>query len=359
VKGGGTFRRRPSALLLLTGVVLLSCQRDRARDHADPHRADGRVARDAADVTSPGGAASKDEADRWTILEFVKYEVPTSFASSGAALFASAGAGEGGGVYVSLDGGDSWGSFNIGLLGKTGVYALKVVGPYLFAGTDKGVYSSPLAMSLWMPHNKGIPRGTSADDFVEVDDTMLTTVPVEGVYRSSNGGKSWIRTRKGLKSTGVHPLLASGRHIFVGTEFEGAYRSSDTGSSWARLSGGLPTDIRRVEAFAVAGANLFLGSENGVFRSADGGDSWTKVRAGGDLLESRMAVLGSKLYLGTGKGVFRTSDGGNTWEDFSQGLKPESAWIRALTAQGDTVFASVRGGNTTPPYFARRRERRP
>ena len=60
----------------------------------------------------------------------------------------------------------------------------------------------------------------------------------QGIWRSSDGGDTWLRVRHGLyresavRALAVHPSDA--RVIYCGAD-SGMYRSEDSGEHWARL----------------------------------------------------------------------------------------------------------------------------
>jgi photosystem II stability/assembly factor-like uncharacterized protein len=123
-----------------------------------------------------------------------------------------------------------------------------------------------------------------------------------GVYRTTDGGRTWTHTLYIGPSTGVSDMAASpdGRTIFAGMwqfrrqpwtfasggPVDGLYRSRDSGETWVELRGhGLPGgDMGRI-GISVSASDprvvyAVIQSKSGVlWRSRDGGDSWTMVSA--------------------------------------------------------------------------------
>ena len=66
----------------------------------------------------------------------------------------------------------------------------------------------------------------------------------DGVYRSSDGGKTWTPIQNNLPARGTVYTVAEDNVntdlLFAGTEF-GVYFSIDGGAKWTQLKGGLPT----------------------------------------------------------------------------------------------------------------------
>jgi len=86
----------------------------------------------------------------------------------------------------------------------------------------------------------------------------------EGLYRSADGGATWVRATQGLKGDEVEAVVV-GRdgQVFAGT-FDGVFRSADGGATWKPMNEGLMnTDVR---ALAIAGggpARLYVGLGGG------------------------------------------------------------------------------------------------
>ena len=177
--------------------------------------------------------------------------------------------------------------------------------------------------------------------------------PGDGVYRSTNGGKTWRRLAS-AKNNAVPPRIGviavdpfDSNHILLGGigfgrlsashDSGGLYRSQDRGATWTRLD---PLGIGNHWCHAVVfdpskAGRVFAtvtaqGAGSGIYRSDDAGASWRHLaqglppaervgRAGLAMAPSNPKVLyafvadehsdNADLLLG----VFKTSDGGNSW----------------------------------------------
>ncbi len=119
-----------------------------------------------------------------------------------------------------------------------------------------------------------------------------------GVYRSDDGGDSWVDIAPGLPAefgfpVVVHPHEPDTVFVFPLLGAEGRYpvdakakvwRSRDAGETWEGLSEGLPDtffvgvmrDAMCTDTHEDVG--IYLGTRNGsVHASSDGGDSWHEV----------------------------------------------------------------------------------
>ncbi len=121
-----------------------------------------------------------------------------------------------------------------------------------------------------------------------------------GMYRSDDGGKSWVSIEAGLPSTfgfpaAAHPhdpdtlyLLPLNGDIkgrYVPDAKAAVWRTRDAGKSWEALREGLPQEnafigvLRQAMATdRLAPAGVYFGSSSGsLYASADEGESWTCV----------------------------------------------------------------------------------
>jgi photosystem II stability/assembly factor-like uncharacterized protein len=260
----------------------------------------------------------------------------------------------------------------VGVIGEPGTF---------YAGTPAGgVWKTTSAGETWFPVFDSITTASSIGA-LDVAPSNSNVVYVgtgqaygndgDGVYRSSDAGKTWKHV--GLESTKrIGAVIVDPRNaevVLVGAqggrakdEARGVYRSTDGGATWTltlalgdsigvsrmaispdrpdvvfattRLTGFPPTPasgipLRRppVPPDAPTGA--------GLFKSVDGGVTWTELTGGGMPRFSGMAAVAvamntdaQRVYLITNDGLYRSDDGGTTWRQ----MDPSDKRIR--NAQG-------------------------
>ena len=142
------------------------------------------------------------------------------------------------------------------------------------------------------------------------------------VLRSADAGRTFQECSAFQKLSGhdrwslpVSPYKARARSIvydttdpqsfYVGVEEGGLYRSSDGGASFVALNHGLPADVQCVTADPSDRARLYVATGRGVYVSADRGDSWDRAKG----LSRHYAVTlfadrydGGSLYLAAAAG---------------------------------------------------------
>lgn len=180
------------------------------------------------------------------------------------------------------------------------------------------------------------------------------------LYRSDDGGEHWqqVDAWAGLgviTALALSPEYASDRTIFAAT-VEGMFRSQDDGASWESSTFGLlDTEILCIAAapdFAQS-ETLWIGSAlGGLYRSRNGARSWRDSGMG--LPDSAVQCLlvspgywqDRTLWVGMEEGgLYRSTDGGGQWEAAAAHLADVS--INSLLAVGDegrTLLAGTDAG---------------
>ncbi len=263
------------------------------------------------------------------------------------------------GLFVSADRGRTWRDItpkpaeaknDISFAGFS-IYSLEIFDGRWFAAvrdpTDRvaypnGIYLSEDSGKTWMPRNLGLPTyrepgtGKVLLEFVSSIRSLgevLLAVTVQGVYRSTDYGKSWVSANVGIPSS---PGNAYDREalrvtedelnltIFVTAQYKDFhYRSSDTGQTWKLASrareGILDQRSGAGKSFALFRDRLLV--------SGNAGASWTPIhgpweRSDSEAIElERMSVSGSRVYLATLIGskprLYFSEDGGASWKTHS------------------------------------------
>jgi len=184
---------------------------------------------------------------------------------------------------------------------------------------------------------------------------------VSGLYRSSDGGKSWTSAFDSLKlqkdpsalAVTVSPDLEDDPSIFVGLN-GGILRSPDNGRHWE--SALLPSPPPVISALAISpnfiqDGIVFAGTlEDGMLCSSDRGGRWYARNFG--LLDLNVLCLAispgfandETLFVGTQSGIFRSTNGGRSWREVNLPIGFEAVLSLAISPSFDrdaTLFAGT------------------
>ena len=239
-------------------------------------------------------------------------------------------------------------------------------------------------------------------------DTVYGGVEDAALFRTTDGGQTWselsgLRTHEsgpkwapGAGGMGVHTILldpSDPQRIFVAISAAGVFRSDDGGETWMPKTRGLTSNfmpdptaeighcVHRIAMHPSRPKTLYMQKHWDVMRSDDSGDSWQEVS--GDLPSDFgfvvdvhahepetvyvVPILSDSLhYPPAGKlRVYRSRSGGNEWEALTKGLPQKDCYVNVLRdamsvdaldpcgvyfgTTGGQVYASADAGDNWAP----------
>src|SRR5262245_3455570 len=142
-----------------------------------------------------------------------------------------------------------------------------------------------------------------------------------GVYRSTDGGVTWVAFRSGLVNTFVRSLAVQPLHpdsIYCGTN-DGVSLSVDGGAHWTPLLS-TTVSVRAIAIHPVRTGVVYAATYGGgVYKSTNGGTSWSQVNLGlvnTNVRDIALDPVRPETLLagtGTGGGIHRSVNGGLSW----------------------------------------------
>jgi photosystem II stability/assembly factor-like uncharacterized protein len=297
----------------------------------------------------------------------------------------------GDGVYKSLDGGKTW--QNMGLRDSHHIPRIVI-----------------------HPRNPDVV-------YVAAMGHLYSTNEERGVFKTTDGGKTWEKILYINEKVGVIDLVMNPRDPDIlyaaaydkqrlpwryvnGGPGSGIYKTSDGGKTWARLGGGLPggtigrigldlclkspeivyavvenanirpatkAEAEQDQARGLPVRERMVGGE--LYRTADSGATWTKMNAAEDNVSSKGPYYFSQIRVDpnddqkvfiTGVSLANSTDGGRTWHDLdwpptrlfaTMFGDVRTLWIdpqdseRLILGSDGGIFVSFDGGKTSDHHY--------
>ena len=164
---------------------------------------------------------------------------------------------------------------------------------------------------------------------------------VNGLFRSSDGGKSWTLSGKGLSGeVRINAFAIADGGILAATN-SGILISKDQGLSW-RATKGVPASTGRLISIAGSSLRAFAGTDgDGLLGSSDGGRSWAPVTSFPAKKVRCLVIHQGVVFAGTDtQGVFASEDLGKSWNQMTSGL-PSHSQVFAMSMVGNKLFAGL------------------
>jgi len=216
------------------------------------------------------------------------------------------------GMFRSTDGGLSWESINNGLPANVTENAIKAIlvkpeNNYVFLATPNGVFRSTDDGVIWTQlldsaaYVNCLAMNSRGHILAGVHPRIF-----KGVYISKDNGEQW--TNIGLIFESISTIAVNSQdHIFAGTYFDGIYRSTDDGKSWELVNNGL--NYTWITDIAINSSDHLFASTwfGGVYKSEDNGDTWRQLISGLPFETVFSLAVDANGY------VFAGSDGGGVF----------------------------------------------
>jgi photosystem II stability/assembly factor-like uncharacterized protein len=228
----------------------------------------------------------------------------------------------GGGVWKTTDGGSNWKNISDKYFGGT-------IGAVAVAPSDESI--------IYVGEGENTMRGNVSEG-------------LDGIWRSDDGGRSWrnigLKEGRHILRIIVHPKnpdiawIAVMGHLFGPNDERGVYKTTDGGKTWKRtlfvnnqtgasdlvMEPGNP-NVFYAGTWRVIRTPYSLesgGDGSGLWKSTDGGETWTNISAKKGLPKGTWGIVGvavapsntDKIYAiieNANGGMFASSDGGETW----------------------------------------------
>ena len=328
-----------------------------------------------------------------------------------------------GGVWKTTSAGETWYPVFDSVKEVSSVGAIEVAPSdpnVIYAGTGdmvtggainegNGVYRSGDAGRTWrhvgLDATKQIPSM-----LVDLRDPNIVLIAAQGdvhaksdargIFRTTDGGATWIRTLAVNDSTGAQKLARANdvpgvifattvrhytapgippRPAAAGASSDGGptgtslYKSTDSGATWRELRGGglpvLPGRTSIAVAMHTGAQRVFLIANAGLYRSDDGGTTWRQMATDDLRIRNGQGGYNCGVYVDPGNpdvvytistSSYRSVDGGHTFTGFKGapgGDDPQQLWIdptngeRMLMGLDQGAVVTLDGGATWSSWY--------
>ncbi len=272
-----------------------------------------------------------------------------------------------------------------GVPGKANLFYAGTVGGGVWKSTNYGIsWTNITDGKLKCPSNSigAIAVAPSNPKVIYIgtgeDDIRNDMIPGDGVFKSTDGGKSWHRA--GLRDTHSMSIIlvdpknpdivyaASMGHVFVPDPHRGVFKSTDGGKTWKKI---LFVDDKTGAIDLVMDPNhpdvlyatmwqaqrmpwglISGGPGSGIYKTTDGGAHWTNISRNPGLPTGVLGRMGVTIAASNPKivyaiiqakhgGVFRSDDAGATWKRVNKEWK-----LRQRGFYYMTIYADPKDPNT-------------
>ncbi len=217
------------------------------------------------------------------------------------------------------------------------------------------------AFSLLVQAQSG-PPGAQVNDLlvIRTQANVVFAATGGGVYRSTDGGRTWANRSAGLPAVEVNGIDGPSWRLYAGTTGQGVWRSVN-GGVWTQT-----TDVfagATILSVAVQPNNpmsVLAATPAGIFRSTDGGTTWSEPGGGlptQSVIDLAYSPFDSQLVLGAGQQrIFQSSNGGQSWTSSNIGtanilrvvFDPGDANRVYFVSNSGIVYRNPTGGALSP-----------
>jgi parallel beta-helix repeat protein len=186
------------------------------------------------------------------------------------------------------------------------------------------------------------------------DQTLFVGARFDGVWKTTDGGGSWVEVNSGLaisdvQSLAISPDYANDGTVFAGTTEGGIFKTTDEGGSWARVDSEMTSrdvsDLAISPNYASDGCLFAATGGDGLFVSTDKGGTWAARSSGlSDLNLSALAISPDydndrTLFATSGEGVYKSVNQGYNWDEVKRDIEAQDALVLSPNYANDqTLF---------------------
>jgi photosystem II stability/assembly factor-like uncharacterized protein len=210
----------------------------------------------------------------------------------------------------------------------------------LYAGAfGWGVFKSIDGGITWLNYKTGLTN-THVRSILVLSDTVVFAGTNDGIYKTTNGGTAWtlsISTTNSIRSLAYDKYTG---FIYAASYGSGLIKSTNMGASWLPINVTDPITAETMsrlwsvavygrDSLYVGGSILDIAQGGALFRTRNGGTNWVQLQWPTGIRSSVKSIAissnkpDSSLIIGTAaKGVYKSTNSGTNWSDINAGTTP-------------------------------------
>ena len=281
-----------------------------------------------------------------------------TLATDGTTIYAGT---RGKGIFVSMDGGETWTAQNTGLVDNY-VSCIAIHGDTVIAVADKGIYLS-MHNGIWTDITPAPKPSKSAGFYSIAANASAIYIGMDScrIAKSVDNGSTWNVSRIPIpfSQAVINSLLIKNDSLYAGTSC-GLYVSAVNPQAWVNYDSGL--NAASIPSLIVRDSGLFASEFAKVCISKDNGSTWNTATAGQpDNPITYMLECDSVLLAITANGLYLSDKTGYFWKKINSNLPPSNCGNFTMSAgdfyawNADSIYQSTDTGAhwvlfASPPY---------
>ncbi len=208
----------------------------------------------------------------------------------------------------------------------------------ILSAGNGGIYKSVDNGETWELSNSGLPCNKGVLALVEYNGLIYTSISGSGIYFSNDTGNNWVALNTGIENLTFYSLFVDDSNIYAGNANGGVYYSPDNGITWNDRSNGI--DNIQFQDFMLFNSKIYAAGTS-LFETSDNGNTWLEVNIPGlNGNGIRAMTAENNIFYASSEGtVFTSTDNLNSWNTYT--INNNGASIVSMSYSNNTVYLTT------------------
>jgi gliding motility-associated-like protein len=225
--------------------------------------------------------------------------------------------------------------------GPNGGYTSEIVQvgtELILSAGNGGIYKSVDNGETWKLSVSGLPCNKSVLALVEYNGLIYASISRSGIYFSNDTGNNWVALNTGIENLNFYSLFVDDSNIYAGNANGGVYYSPDNGITWNDKSNGI--DNIQFQDFMLFNSKVYAAGTS-LFETSDNGDTWVEVNIPGLSANGIRAMTAeNNIFYASSEGtVFTSTDNLNSWNTYT--INNNGASIVSMSYSNNSVYLTT------------------